>query len=82
MTAVLDQVIREQYVVFDTPVEGIVGDPKVAAEFAKLVNAACPAKQKADLAEVNHRLFTLRKRGAEKGGLPRLRRAYKGRKAK
>lgn len=78
---VLDQAIREQYVRFDTPVEGIVANPKVAAEFAQKVKAACP-NQKIDVPTVNHRLFTLRKRGEDKGGLPRLRRAYNGRKPK
>ena len=77
----LDDVIREQYVRFDTPVEGIVGDPRVADEFADRVKAALPS-QKVDVAEVNHRLFTLRKRGADKGGLPRLRRSYNGRKTR
>lgn len=78
--SVLDEIIREQYVRFDTPVEGIVTDPAVAATFTELVKAACPARPGPDVAEVNGRLFTLRKRGANNGGLPRLRRSYNGRK--
>ena len=78
----LDSVIVEQYVRFDTPADQIVADPEVSAEFTHKVNSKLPAVQRVDPATINWRLLTLRKRGEDKGGLPRLERRYNGRKPK
>ena len=75
----LDDIIREQYVRFDTPVDSIVGDPSVAEHFTTLVKKAYPSDPDLAVKKVSERLFALRKRGADNGGLPRLRRSYRGR---
>jgi len=80
--ALLDQVIRAEYKRFDTPVDQIVSNPELAGEFTASVKAKLPADGEVDIATVNWRLMTLRKRGQDKGGLPRIRNAYKGRKPK
>jgi len=78
----LDSVIVTEYVEFDTPADKIVADPGVSAEFTGKVNSKLPAVQRVDPATVNWRLLTLRKRGEDNGGLPRLERCYNGRKGK
>ena len=78
----LDSVIVTEYVPFDTPADKIVADPEVSAEFTNKVNSHLPAAGRVNPATVNWRLLTLRKRGEDKGGLPRLERRYNGRKPK
>lgn len=78
----LDSVIVTEYVQFGTPADKIIADPNVSAEFTSRVNSKLSADQRVDTATVNRRLLTLRKRGEEKGGLPRLERRYHGRKVK
>jgi len=80
--ALLDEVIRAEYKRFDTPVDQIVSNPELADEFTALVKAKLPGDDEVDIATVNWRLMTLRKRGADKGGLPRIRRGYNGRTPK
>jgi len=75
----LDSVIIEQYLRFDTPADAIVADPALASAFAKEVNAASGAEPPSSIASVSKRLLNLRRKGEEKGGLPRLRRRYCGR---
>ena len=78
----LDSVIRAEYRRFGTPVDRLVSDPHLAAGFATRVNAKMRADGETDVASINWRLMSLRKRGEDKGGLPRLERAYHGRKPK
>jgi len=75
----LDRVIVETYVRFDTPADQIVADPDLAGQFGDAVNGRLPREDQVDLATLNKRLLNLRRRGEEKGGLPRLRRDYNGR---
>lgn len=80
MYAMLDETIRTCYMTFGTPADQILVDPGVAGEFADLVNSNVPPGRPGfNVAAINRRLLTLRKRGEEKGGLARLERAYSGR---
>ena len=81
-TRTLDDVICESYVEFKTPVDRIVASPALSKEFASLVNSQFPRGERRDVETINWRLMTLRKRGEDKGGLPRLERAYYGREVK
>ena len=78
----LDSVIRAEYRRFGMPVDRLVSDPHLAAKFASVVNAKMPADGETDVASISWRLMSLRKRGEDKGGLPRLQRAYYGRQMK
>ena len=78
----LDSVIVTEYIPFDTPADQIAADPEVSTEFTNKVNSHLSAAGRVDLVTVNKRLLTLRKRGEDKGGLPRLERRYYGRKPK
>ncbi len=75
----LDQAIIETYVRFDTPADQVVADPQLATRFGQDVNSQLPKTQQVDQATLNKRLLNLRRRGEEKGGLPRLRRDFNGR---
>lgn len=71
----LDNVIIEQYVRFDTPADQIVSDPHVSERFQQAVNAELTPQEQIELPALNRRILNLRKRGEDKGGLPRLRRS-------
>lgn len=75
----LDDAIVEQYVRFDTPADQIVSDPELAEEFRQAVNQELSPEEQVALSDLNRRVLNLRKRGKDKGGLPRLRRSYHGR---
>lgn len=75
----LDNVIVDQYRRFNTPADQIVSNPDLAQRFFDAVTEAVEGECEFDLVQLNRRLLSLRKRGEEKGGLPRLRRAYAGR---
>lgn len=77
----LDDVIVQQYVRFDTPADQIVSDPHLSEGFRAAVNAQLPTDSQVTLPALNRRILTLRKRGEDNGGLPRLRRSYRGRDA-
>jgi hypothetical protein len=77
--APLDAAILATYRQFNTPADQIVADPAISQDFAVQVNNLLPGGQQATLAEINKRILNLRRRGEEKGGLPRLRRRYNGR---
>ncbi len=79
MLSLLDKAIVAAYPVFDTPADQIVSDPDVGQEFLTQVHHLLPARERFDLATVNKRLLNLRRRGEDNGGLPRLRRDYRGR---
>lgn len=75
----LDNVIVDQYRQFNTPADQIVSNPDLAQQFFDAVTKAFEGECELDLVLLNRRLLSLRKRGEENGGLPRLRRAYSGR---
>lgn len=77
----LDKAIIKQYLRLDIPVDQILSDPETARQFHQAVNDQIPGDSQVDLFTLNRRLLNLRKRGADKGGLPRLRRSYRGRSA-
>jgi hypothetical protein len=80
--AALDAAIREEYGEFGVPVDKIVSDPAIAAKFAARIQARLKRRESLDVAAVNWRLMTLRKRGEANGGLPRLEREFNGRTSK
>lgn len=74
-----DRVIIEEYRDFNIPADPIVSNSKLSRAFAVRVNSRLPPTLALDLATLKKRLLNLRRKGQEKGGLPRLRRCYKGR---
>lgn len=78
---ILDKVIINAYVSFDTPADRIVADPKLAGEFHAAVSQHL-GDDCIELADLNKKLLNMRRRGEDKGGLPRLRREYRGRGSK
>ena len=80
--AALDEAIRQEYRRFNVPVDQIVSDPAIGAEFAAQIQSRLKCRDPLDIAVVNWRLMTLRKRGEANGGLPRLERAFNGRTSK
>ncbi len=76
---VLDSAIIAEYVKFDTPADQIVSDPHLSIEFGTAVNSRLPTEERVDQTTLNRRVLNLRRRGEDKGGLPRLRRGYNGR---
>lgn len=74
----LDAAIRAEYSAFGIGADKIVCNPQLLSDFTDIVNShlATPATT----ATVADRLITLRKRGAEKGGLPRTQRKFNGRR--
>jgi hypothetical protein len=76
----LDSVIVEAYRQFNTPVDQIVADPEIATRFWKAVEQGHGGVlPPGGLADWNRKLMNMRKRGEDKGGLPRIRREYRGR---
>jgi hypothetical protein len=84
--AVLDEAIRKVYLVLaqrhDVGADKLVTDSQLSAEFIRDVQRALPVNQKADADTIRWRTLTLRKRGEDKGGLPKTQRAFHGRDAK
>ena len=72
-----DDVLKQMYVEADVPCDSLVSDPERLSAFARTY--AERTDQEVELAQLAHRLLTLRKLGESKGGLPRLRRKYNGR---
>ena len=72
-----DDLLREMYIEYNTPCDRLVSDPVSLQAFAE--DYVQRTGQQVEAAQVSHRLLTLRKLGAAKGGLPRLRRNYHGR---
>jgi hypothetical protein len=75
----LDAVIVREYATFNTPVDRILVDPALSGQFVDLVNSTLAPVDRVDESTLKSRLLTLRKRGQNKKGLPRLRRAFNGR---
>lgn len=82
----LDQAIRKVYLALaqrhDVGADKLVTDSQLSAEFIREVQRALPASQKVDADTIRWRTLTLRKRGEDKGGLPKTQRAFNGRNAK
>jgi hypothetical protein len=70
----LDSAIIEEYTNFAIPADHIVAEPHVAAAFRDDVNRRLLVDVQLDQSMLNKRLLNLRRRGQEKGGLPRLER--------
>jgi hypothetical protein len=72
-----DNMLREMYVEYNTACDRLVSDPERLLSFTKDYSGR--TGQQVEAVQVSQRLLTLRKLGAAKGGLPRLRRNYHGR---
>ena len=68
---ILDQAIFDVYLTFPLPPDKIVCTPSASERFATLVNDRLPHGQRVDVETVSKRLLNLRRKGQEKGGLPR-----------
>lgn len=69
-----DQIIIEEYVLYDVPADRIPSDPEKSVEFLRRVNSRLPEDDHFSQADLNRRLLNLRRKGQDKGGLPRIRR--------
>ena len=72
-----DDLLRQMYIEYNAPCDRLVSNPVSLQAFAE--DYVQRTGQQVEAAQVSHRLLTLRKLGAAKGGLPRLRRTYNGR---
>lgn len=77
-----DDVLRLYYARTPEAVDEIVGDPDILAKFLAQVNADLPQAHQFTHREIAKRLFTLRKRGEDNGGLARKHRQFNGRNGK
>lgn len=77
-----DQVLRNHYAQIDDAVDEIVGDPEILAKLLERVNMDLPPSHHFTQKEISKRLFTLRKRGEDNGGLVRKHRQFNGRNNK
>jgi hypothetical protein len=77
-----DEVLRKYYAQTDDAVDEIVGDPEILAKFLERVNADLSPPDHFTPKEISKRLFTLRKRGEDNGGLVRKHRQFNGRNNK
>jgi hypothetical protein len=77
-----DEVLRKHYAQTDDAVDEIVGDPEILAKFLERVNSDLSPSDHFTPKEISKRLFTLRKRGEDKGGLVRKHRQFNGRNNK
>jgi hypothetical protein len=73
----IDSVIIEEYAKLGIPADQNVADPQVSAQFHDAVMDRLPDELHVDQATLNKRLLNLRRRGEDKGGLPRLQRRPK-----
>lgn len=68
------QVIREEYVLMDVPADEVARTPEIAEQFRLRVNARIHASEHfVDAEEFSNFLVNMRRRGSEKGGLPKIR---------
>ena len=72
-----DPIIIEMYREYNIPCDTLISDPKQFQPFVEEYSQR--TSQKVELPQFARHLLLLRKRGEEKGGLPRLRRIYNGR---
>lgn len=74
-----DSVIRGVYSILGIPADRLLSESGAWDEFVRLIAAQHPMQSNLDEDLIKHRILALRKKGADKGGLPRLKRAYHGR---
>jgi len=72
-----DAVLRQMYLEYDTPCDSLVSNPNSLQQFTQ--DYARRTRDTVDAADLSHRILYLRKRGEDKGGLPKIRRRYNGR---
>ncbi len=72
-SSTLDEALRLLYVAFDWPADEIVRQPHLSSSFCAAVKASSGEFALIEDEEITKRLIQLRKRGADKGGLPRIR---------
>ena len=72
-----DDILREMYIEYNVACDRLVSDPSKLLSFSK--DYIQRTGQQIEPSQLAHRLLTLRKLGQDKGGLPRIRRAYHGR---
>lgn len=69
----LDVALCQEYPKYGVPADIIATDAKLAAEWTARVNRRLPVDQQVDVDTCCRRTITLRKRGEQNGGLPKLR---------
>jgi len=69
-----DKVLKEMYIEYNTTCDRLVSDPSKLLSFSE--DYVQRTGQQVEPSQLAHRLLILRKLGQDKGGLPRLRRAY------
>jgi hypothetical protein len=72
-TGTIDKAVREAYSQFGASVDTLLVDDEKCREFIAEVNRRLPDGSAVSPTAVKQRLLVLRRRGAAKGGLPRLR---------
>ena len=72
-----DQILVQMYVGHNIPCDRLVSNPEMLTRFTDEYVAF--TGDRVSPSAVGHRLLNLRRRGEDKGGLPRLRRSYNGR---
>lgn len=73
----LDDVVRERFLRIDRSVDDLLCHPADAQRFADEINREIDDAMPPD--QILRRLVALRKRGHERGGLPRTQRTHRGR---
>jgi hypothetical protein len=72
-----DGILKAMYVEYGIPCDRLVSDPDKLKEFGS--DYAMRSGDNVQLGKLGHHMLNLRRRGEDKGGLPRLRRRYNGR---
>lgn len=72
--------IRHDFLTLDLSVDELLVHPDDAKAFAQRVVAATSRQTVLDVPSVLRELIRLRKTGEDRGGLPRRKRSYRGRK--
>lgn len=76
------EVVRQVYKEVPHTADEIVENPGLASDFCRKVNSRLPSDQHFTVADLNHLLLNLRRRGEDNGGLVRKHRRYRGRGGK
>ena len=79
VNAILDKALRDQFLALDCSVDDLLCHPDEAKQFAEKVNREL--EECFEEVEILRRLIGLRKLGEDRGGLPRTKRNYQGRKS-
>ncbi len=73
LNPVVREAVQETYLEYDTPADQIVASHDSATCFADSVNSRLPDNLKMTVTKCNSLTLSLRKKGEDKGGLPKLR---------